>query len=455
MDVRRHGREDRVAQEAVKTEKLSKRYRIGAREQSHDTLLGAVTGLVSKPAQNLKRLRRLSKFGDSDDQDPDTIWAIKDVSFTVNAGEALGIIGHNGAGKSTLLKILSRITSPTTGRAKLHGRVSSLLEVGTGFHPELTGRENVYMNGTILGMSKKEIDLKFGEIVDFSGIEKFIDTPVKRYSSGMNVRLAFSVAASLEPEILIVDEVLAVGDAEFQKKCLGKLTATAGEGRTVVFVSHNLTAVTNLCHRALLMESGKVVLEGDPSYVISSYLDKLTDSPVPVGHVKNRSGDQRCRVVDLWFSDSHSGARLTNVQTGRSVDVNVKIEARTADTIRGVCNVHINNLEGQNVFTLTNLSLGGTLSLSDQEIITYRIPEFPLLGGDFVVSVYLAEGKSGQYTTLDHVRDAVPVTVIGGDFHGNGHVLRQESAGLFTAPYQVLTREGPPAITADRMRIAT
>lgn len=444
-----------MAQEAIRAEKLSKRYRIGSKEQSHDTLLGAVIGLVSKPAQNLRRIKRLSTFRDSDGDIPDTIWAIKDVSFTVGAGEALGIIGHNGAGKSTLLKILSRITNPTTGSVKLRGRASSLLEVGTGFHQELTGRENVYLNGTILGMSKKEIDRKFGEIVDFSGIEKFIDTPVKRYSTGMNVRLAFSVAAFLEPEILIVDEVLAVGDAEFQRKCLGKLTATAGDGRTVVFVSHNLAAITNLCHRALLMESGMVVLDAEPTEVISSYLNKLSDVPILVEQIKDRGGDQRYRVVDLWLSDSHTGARLANAQTGRSIDVNVKIKARTTEKIRGVCNIHINNLEGQKVFTLTNLSVGGAFSFSDQQVLTYRIPQFPLLGGEFVASVFLAEGKPGHYTTLDYVRDAVPFTVIGGDFHGNGQLLKPEGAGIFTIPYQVVAQEDSSAMAVDRIPIAT
>jgi len=442
-----------VAHEAIKTEKLSKRYRIGSREQSHDTLLGAATSIISKPARNLKRIRRLSKFDDTTSDIPDTIWAIRDVSFTVEAGEALGIIGHNGAGKSTLLKILSRITHPTTGQVSLNGRVSSLLEVGTGFHVELTGRENVYMNGSILGMSKKEIDRNFDEIVDFSGIEKFIDTPVKRYSSGMNVRLAFSVAAFLEPEILIVDEVLAVGDAEFQRRCLGKLTATAGEGRTVVFVSHNLTAITNLCHRALLMESGKLVLDGEPSGVISSYLERLSDSPIPIGHIRDRRGDQRYRVVDLWFSDTQSGDRLTNVQAGRSVDVNVKIEARTDEHVQGVCNLHINSLDGQKIFTLTNLSMGETISFSDQQVITYRIPQFPLLGGDFIITVYVAEGKPGQYTVLDHISDAVPFTVLGGDFHGSGHLLKPESAGIFTTPYHMLTQKDSSAAASDRIPI--
>ena len=208
----------------------------------------------------------------------ESILALDDVSFTVQQGEALGIIGRNGAGKSTLLKILSRVTAPTSGVVKVRGRIGSLLEVGTGFHPELTGRENVYLNGAILGMRKEEVTRKFDEIVDFSGVEKFIDTPVKRYSSGMYVRLAFAVAAHLDPEILIVDEVLAVGDAEFQKKCLGKMGDVAGEGRTVLFVSHNMAAIQQLCRRGFLLEQGKVVSEGLVEEVLTAYLSKRTQN---------------------------------------------------------------------------------------------------------------------------------------------------------------------------------
>jgi len=216
----------------------------------------------------------LSNLFSSSKKEKDTFWALQDINFTINKGEAVGIIGRNGAGKSTLLKILSRITAPTKGGFQLNGRVSSLLEVGTGFHPELTGRENIYLNGTILGMTRAEVKLKFDEIVAFSGIEKFIDTPVKRYSSGMYVRLAFAVAAHLEPEILIVDEVLAVGDAEFQKKCLGKMKdVSSNEGRTVLFVSHNLGAVAQLCTHGLLIESGKVKNNGEINSVINSYIN--------------------------------------------------------------------------------------------------------------------------------------------------------------------------------------
>ena len=241
-----------MSDKSIIVENISKRYRIGLLEQRADTFAGTLFNYIKYPINNFKRLRSLASFNDTNNNEESILWALKDVNFEVKEGEVLGIIGKNGAGKSTLLKILSRITLPTGGRAELRGRVSSLLEVGTGFHPELTGRENVYLNGTILGMSKKEIDSKFDEIVDFSGIEKFIDTPVKRYSSGMAVRLAFAVAAHIEPEILLIDEVLAVGDLRFQQKCLGKIKEISGQGRTIIFVSHNMPSITSLCKRCLL-----------------------------------------------------------------------------------------------------------------------------------------------------------------------------------------------------------
>ncbi|MEA1866699.1 MAG: ABC transporter ATP-binding protein [Thermodesulfobacteriota bacterium] len=265
---------------AIKVEGISKCYRIGLKEQVHDSMGGAIINFIKNPLKNYRKYRSLYKFDDVKDnsfaESADIIWALRDVSFTVKKGEVLGIIGRNGTGKSTLLKILAKITDPTTGLAEIHGRVSSLLEVGTGFHPELTGRENIYLNGTILGMRKTEIDRKFDEIVDFSGVEKFMDTPVKRYSSGMRVRVAFAVAAYLEPEILIIDEVLAVGDEEFQKKCLGKMREVGQAGRTVLFVSHNMPAVTRLCSRTILLEEGQILKDGSSRDVISAYLGAET-----------------------------------------------------------------------------------------------------------------------------------------------------------------------------------
>tara|TARA_R110002020_G_scaffold82873_1_gene205401 strand:- start:6678 stop:7931 length:1254 start_codon:yes stop_codon:yes gene_type:complete len=243
-----------MSETVIKVSNLSKRYRLGLKDKQSETLIGQIGNVIKSPWQNLKQLRAMSKFGLEDES---VFWALKNIDFEVKEGEVLGIIGKNGAGKSTLLKILSQITEATSGKIEIHGRVASLLEVGTGFHPELSGRENIYMNGTILGMTRREIDSKLDEIIDFSGVDKFIDTPVKFYSSGMKVRLGFSVAAHLEPEILIIDEVLAVGDFEFQKKCLGKMEdVSKNDGKTVLFVSHDLGAISNLCTSGLLLENG-------------------------------------------------------------------------------------------------------------------------------------------------------------------------------------------------------
>jgi lipopolysaccharide transport system ATP-binding protein len=252
---------------AIHVHNLGKRYRIGEQVGGYRTLRDALVETLSVP---FRRLRSPSEDRDADVVD--TIWALRNVSFDVRVGEVLGIIGRNGAGKSTLLRVLSRITEPTEGLAQIQGRVGSLLEVGTGFHPELTGRENIYLNGAILGMKRAEIEARFDEIVDFAEVAKFIDTPVKRYSSGMYLRLAFAVAAHLEPENLLVDEVLAVGDAEFQRKCLGKMSDVSQEGRTVLFVSHNMSAILNLTERAILLDRGQLIMDGPSEEVVNAYL---------------------------------------------------------------------------------------------------------------------------------------------------------------------------------------
>ncbi len=261
---------------AIRVENLSKVYRLGVEKQSEDNLATAMASFFRNPLSNYRRYRSLYDFRDLDMESSeardDILWALKDVSFEVPRGQILGIVGRNGAGKSTLLKILSRITAPTKGRAVIQGRVGSLLEVGTGFHQELSGRENVYLNGTILGLRKREVDKLFDEIVDFAGVERFLDTPVKRYSSGMKVRLGFAVAAHLNPEVLIVDEVLAVGDAEFKRKCLGKMESIGEEGRTILFVSHNMPQVTRLCQRVIMMQDGGIVRDGAPHEVVEAYL---------------------------------------------------------------------------------------------------------------------------------------------------------------------------------------
>ncbi|MGH9901699.1 MAG: ABC transporter ATP-binding protein, partial [Pyrinomonadaceae bacterium] len=280
----------------IKVENLGKQYRIGAARAHYATLRDSLMGAVRAPLQRWQRGGRRAA---------DTFWAVKDINFEINQGEVVGIIGRNGAGKSTLLKILSRIVEPTTGGVDLYGRVGSLLEVGTGFHPELTGRENIFLNGAILGMRKAEIERKFDEIVAFAEVEKFIDTPVKYYSSGMYVRLAFAVAAHLEPEILIVDEVLAVGDAAFQKKCLGKMSDVAKRGRTVLFVSHNMVAVRALCGRALRLHEGCLAEDGPAAQVVSRYLGsgRISQAEVVWADPKRAPGNEVFRIRSVRLRD--------------------------------------------------------------------------------------------------------------------------------------------------------
>lgn len=283
---------------AIRVENLSKRYRIGQYVGSgaqYRTLRESLTNAVCAP---LRQLRRNPQSAIHNSQSNRFIWGLKDISFEVKHGEVIGIIGRNGAGKTTLLKVLTRITEPTEGWAELNGRVGSLLEVGTGFHPELTGRENIYLNGAILGMKKGEIERKFDEIVEFSGVEKFIDTPIKRYSSGMQVRLAFSVASHLEPEILLVDEVLAVGDYEFQKKCLGKMKDVGEGGRTVLFVSHNMGSISNLCSKTVWLDAGQVASLGNTHEVVSRYIESRADTSGEVSwtDIETAPGNKNVRL---------------------------------------------------------------------------------------------------------------------------------------------------------------
>ena len=299
---------------SIKVNNLSKRYRIGLKENRNDTFVGAVIAVLKSPFRNLKRIRRLTQFNDNQQNSDDIIWALNDVSFKVKKGEVIGIIGANGAGKSTLLKIIAQITDPTFGRVELNGRVASLLEVGTGFHPELTGRENIYLNGTILGMTKKEIDSKLVEIVDFSGVEKFLDTPVKRYSSGMRVRLAFSVAAHLDPEILIIDEVLAVGDTEFQNKCLGKMDEVARGGRTVLFVSHNMGVLGNLCDKGLLLDRGMKISYGKMDEIINQYLTPRINQESKAIYKFDMSKKIQIMEVEIMNNDKKSTASLDRMK---------------------------------------------------------------------------------------------------------------------------------------------
>lgn len=281
---------------AIKVDGLGKLYRLGERQGRYKTLRETITDFFAAPYRKMRNPKSGIRNPESE-----VIWALEDVSFEIKRGEVVGIIGRNGAGKSTLLKVLSRIAEPTKGYAEIYGRVGSLLEVGTGFHPELTGRENIYLNGAILGMKRLEIDRKFDEIVAFAEIEKFIDTPVKHYSSGMYLRLAFAVAAHLETEILLVDEVLAVGDVQFQKKCLGKMSEVAKHGRTVLFVSHNMAAVRKLCSRALLLEQGKVETTGTMDAIVGRYLEKGVSEISSIICLPDGNGESAIKGVRLRF----------------------------------------------------------------------------------------------------------------------------------------------------------
>ena len=332
---------------AIRSDGLSKQYRIGGKQEGYRTLRDTLTGAFVSPFRRARRLLSGQPYGAAELDE--TIWALKEVSFEIKRGEVVGIIGRNGAGKTTLLRILSRITEPTEGCAEINGRVGSLLEVGTGFHPELTGRENIYLNGAILGMKKAEIDLKFDEIVDFSEIEKFMDTPVKHYSSGMYVRLAFAVAAHLEPEILLVDEVLAVGDAAFQKKCLGKMGDVAKEGRTVLFVSHNMIAVRNLCSRVIWLRDGAIFQSGVTSTAVECYLrDSLrTESIAEIPErIRSLPPDPAFRLTDVDVrQNGRAGSVVVN---GQAVEVAIQYSVLQRTTGLRVyfdlCDVHGNIL---------------------------------------------------------------------------------------------------------------
>ncbi len=329
---------------SIQVKGISKRYKIGTAQQRADTLRDLITNQIQRMGQSLSRGGRVRKTAD-------TIWALRDVSFDVRQGQALGIIGRNGAGKSTLLKILSRVTDPTEGYGELRGRVGSLLEVGTGFHPELTGRENIFLNGAILGMTRKEIQSRFDEIVDFSEVGQFIDTPVKRYSSGMYLRLAFAVAAHLEPEILVVDEVLAVGDADFQRKCLGKMGDVAQQGRTVLFVSHNMSSILRLTEETLVLEKGKVLLRAPSAEAVDFYLNRglsklgerfWEEDEVPASAAPFRPLAIRVRAKDGAVSD-----------TVRSVEpFTIEIEYALSEDLTGLrVGFYLMSTRGEPIFT--------------------------------------------------------------------------------------------------------
>jgi lipopolysaccharide transport system ATP-binding protein len=382
---------------AIKVENLGKRYRLGSSRESYKTLRESLAGAIHSSIRRLTHGRTPSEI----------LWALHDVSFEVAPGEVVGVIGRNGAGKSTLLKILSRITDPTCGYAEIRGRVGSLLEVGTGFHPELTGRENIFLNGSILGMKKSEIVKKFDEIVAFSEIEKFIDTPVKRYSSGMYMRLAFAVAANLEPEILLVDEVLAVGDAAFQKKCLGKMGDVARQGRTVLFVSHNMAAMNNLCSRCLWIDQGTIRQIGPTTEVVHAYLDSsgkskltgekdLTDWP-------NRYGSGEARIVFARLLDE-SEKTTTVVRRTRPMTIEFIVQSASTHTLH--FSLAITAESGARVIHLAHHDTPNLVPgiLSGQHRVQFHIPILPLCAGNYSLTLAI---HTENLTPVDVVTDVL------------------------------------------------
>lgn len=414
----------------IHAQQLSKHYRLGV--INHGTLYRDLQSWWAKARGNPDPNAALGgAWSHSHSRvEGDLFRALDDVSFEVRRGEILGVIGGNGAGKSTLLKVLSRITAPTSGSIGLSGRVASLLEVGTGFHPELTGRENVYLNGAILGMSRREISKKFDEIVDFAEISQFIDTPVKRYSSGMYVRLAFSVAAHLESEILLVDEVLAVGDISFQKKCLGKMGDIGSSGRTILFVSHNMAAVENLCTKALVLKDGRVDFQGEVKEGIQHYHAYFGESEGINLENAARTGDGRARISDVWFSDC-DGNRLPILKSGQAVQLHICVEPSAENCRNLILAAGITTLQGEGVLHLSTETRGLMVQHFDVPgVFTCTLPRLTLRGGYYSMNLFL----SCNGVVADWLQDALRFQIEDADFYGTGK-LPPEGYSTFLADF--------------------
>ncbi len=389
---------------ALSVRGVGKRYRIGEAQARQDTLVDTVQSWLKSPLQNLRRIRSLRRFDHVDDDT--TLWALRDIDFTVQPGEIVGIVGRNGAGKSTLLKVLSRVTEPTVGDITIRGRMGALLEVGTGFHPELTGRENVYLNGTILGMRKTEVDKQFDEIVDFSDISKFIDTPVKFYSSGMMVRLGFAVAAHLEPEILVIDEVLAVGDVAFQSKCLGKMEEVTQQGRTILFVSHNMESVRRLCPRSILLDGGKAVMDGNTPDIISQYLESMADFKIDETTAQKstmlRKGTGAVRFSDVQVLD-RDGRAARSFKCGEPVVFRLRYKTFKHIDLFSV-KVGLKRLGARDFVVLTTPHLVRQDVSADAEgELVVRLHDLPLCSGHYSTYLWFGGDDRENYDILDNM----------------------------------------------------
>ncbi len=416
-------------QPIITVKNISKKYNIAHQRGGYVALRDVLTNIAKKPLKFLKHKAKeaTGKAGKEE------FWALKDINFTVEKGEVVGIIGANGAGKSTLLKILSQITPPTTGEIKINGRLASLLEVGTGFHPELSGRENIFLNGAILGMTKKEIAEKFDDIVKFAGIEKFIDTPVKRYSSGMYVRLAFSVAAHMEPDILLVDEVLAVGDAEFQKKCLGKMDeVTKQAGRTILFVSHNMGAIQNLCKKSILLEGGKIKMIGETKKIITEYLKEgKKDAKISISNRRDRVGSGDIKITDIQIFNQQNKAPIKSVISGQDVYMEITYDSKNKNEgkiDKAVFSVVFINETGQFVTALNSEMANKKFkNLSPKGKICCYIPNFPLMAGNYNIKISVRIDD----VLADQIENAHTINVDNGDFFETGTKNEYNRQGVF------------------------
>lgn len=411
---------------AIRVENLGKEYRIGGAQESYKTLRESLSGLAMGP---VRALQSLAGRGSEKRGGDESFWALKDVSFEVKRGEVVGVIGRNGAGKSTLLKVLSRITEPTRGSIRIRGRVGSLLEVGTGFHPELSGRENIFLNGAILGMSRSVIEKRFDEIVDFAEVERFIDTPVKRYSSGMYLRLAFAVAAYLEPEVLVVDEVLAVGDAEFQKKCLGKMGDVAKEGRTVLLVSHNMGAIRGLCQTAVWMNQGTMMMRGAAVEVVDHYLSAVLDKDQSVVSLEDvpRAGEmgERLRILKIEFN---SGGSILHGEP-----LTIRIDYQSKSFIHAAAfGVAFSSLDGSRLMCIDSdlRSVRHTVPANSCGSVEAIVGELHLQPGRYMIDV---GARSGESNGIDYLPSCGQVEVLPGP-NTPSFIIRDHEAGSIRLP---------------------